>query len=138
MAKQGKGDMAVSNALGELPLDTFVFCSVLQGHPYVIVDVGVAGSNIFDILFGLSVPYFLVNMQHISRSEPPPVTMCVKDLEIYLALLLITLSFTVGAIGLQRFELGRGLGYSLLALYLAVVVCAILRDYDFIVFGDKC
>ena len=101
-------------------------------------NIGVAGSNIFDILFGLSVPYFLVNMQHISENEPAPVTMCVKDLMIYLAVLLVTLGFTIDALGWTRFKLGRGLGYSLLALYLALVVCAVLRDYDFIVIGEKC
>jgi Ca2+/Na+ antiporter len=96
------------------------------------------GSNIFDILFGLSVPFFLANMLNLSNGEPSPVVMCVTDLQLYLAVLLITLGFTVGALALSCFKLGRGLGSSLLVLYLAVVACAVLRDYDIIVIGAKC
>ena len=98
----------------------------------------VAGSNIFDILFGLSVPFFLVNMQNLSNSETVPVIMCVKDLQVYLAVLLITLGFTIGALVLKGFKLGRGLGFSLLLLYVAVVVCAVLRDYSIIIVGERC
>jgi Ca2+/Na+ antiporter len=139
VAQMGKGDMAVANSLGAR-----VHCVL---HPlYLGARDGMiegercwcAGSNIFDILFGLSVPFFLVNMLSLSNSEPAPVVMCVADLQIYLAVLLTTLGFTVGALCWTRFKLGRGLGCSLLVLYLAVVVCAVLRDYDIIAIGVKC
>ena len=111
VARKGMADMAVSNALG---------------------------SNIFDILFGLSVPYFLVNMQNLQLGDHPPVVMCVKDLTVYLAVLLSTLAFTIAALCVMGWKLGRKLGWSLLVLYCAVVVGAILRDYDVIAIGEKC
>ena len=111
VAMQGKADMAVSNALG---------------------------SNIFDILFGLSVPYMLVNLRNHLAGEDVPVTMCVKDLVVYLGCLVSTLAFTMGGFALKGFRLGSGLGVSLLLLYVAVLTGALLRDLQIVSLGDSC
>jgi Ca2+/Na+ antiporter len=111
VARKGMADMAVSNALG---------------------------SNIFDILFGLSVPYFLKNALNYSNGDYMPVVMCVNDLTVYLIVLVATLGFTIGALAFSSFKLGRGLGWSLLLLYVAVVVGAVLRDYGVLVVGGRC
>eukprot|EP01045_Picozoa_sp_COSAG04_P002691 COSAG04_NODE_101_length_26300_cov_19.585436_12_plen_112_part_00 len=108
---QGKADMAVSNALG---------------------------SNIFDILFGLSVPYMLVNLRNHLAGEDVPVTMCVKDLVVYLGCLVSTLAFTMGAFALKGFRLGSCLGVSLLLLYVAVLTGALLRDLQIVSLGESC
>lgn len=110
-ARKGKADMAVSNALG---------------------------SNVFDILFGLSVPYMMVNLKNQLAGDEVPVKMCVKDLMIMLSTLVVTLATTFVLLAVNRFRINVTTGVVLLTLYLGVVLLAILRDQKVLVFGDTC
>ncbi|GMF09773.1 unnamed protein product [Phytophthora lilii] len=100
VARDGHGDMAVSNALG---------------------------SNVFDILFGLGLPFFLSNLVY---SETVPVSG--DDLDISIAILFGVLLFVVVVLISSRWRLYPLACVFLLLMYAAYVVFSYLRGLDII------
>ncbi|KAG2768719.1 hypothetical protein JG687_00007724 [Phytophthora cactorum] len=100
VARDGHGDMAVSSALG---------------------------SNVFDILFGLGLPFFLSNLVY---SETVPVSG--NDLDISIAILFAVLLFVVVVLASSRWRLYPLACAFLLMLYAAYVVFSYLRGLDII------
>ncbi|KAG6615406.1 Ca2 :Cation Antiporter (CaCA) Family [Phytophthora cinnamomi] len=100
VARDGHGDMAVSNALG---------------------------SNVFDILFGLGLPFFLSNLVY---SETVPVSG--DDLDVSIAILFAVLLFVVAVLVSSRWRLYPLACAFLLMLYAAYVVFSYLRGLDII------
>ncbi len=96
VAKQGRGDMAVANAVG---------------------------SNIFDILFGLGVPWFaylLINGGNIKVSN--------ENLISSILLLLATVIAIVVLLIIRKWKIGNRSGFLLIALYVAYVIYIILQN----------
>ncbi|GMF29670.1 unnamed protein product [Phytophthora fragariaefolia] len=100
VARDGHGDMAVSNALG---------------------------SNVFDILFGLGLPFFLSNLVY---NETVPVSG--DDLDVSIAILFAVLLFVVVVLVSSRWRLYPLACAFLLMLYAAYVVFSYLRGLDII------
>ncbi len=97
VARKGRGDMAVSNALG---------------------------SNVFDILLGLGAPWLLgaaIYKQPVAVSATP-VTLVIVPI----AILFATITLTIAALAFTGWKLSRGLGYTLFALYAAFLLYTIL------------
>ncbi|RLN88305.1 hypothetical protein BBJ28_00022047 [Nothophytophthora sp. Chile5] len=100
VARDGHGDMAVSNALG---------------------------SNVFDILLGLGLPFLLSNLVY---SETVPVSG--DDLDISIAILFGVLLLVIVTLIISRWKLYPQAGAFLLLLYVAYVVFSYLRGLDVI------
>lgn len=96
-AQRGMGDMAVANAIG---------------------------SNVFDILIGLGLPWFL---RGVYKKEPFVVE--IHDLIIFIAILFGTIFLTLGAFLITSWRLGKTIGWMLLFLYLCFLVFAVLYVY---------
>jgi K+-dependent Na+/Ca+ exchanger-like protein len=120
VAQRGLGDMAVSNALG---------------------------SNVFDILLGLGIPYFLSNIKSMAEGCSNDITstlqecavrMCVKDVTVFMICLVIVLFGVIGSFAIFRFRLHPGLGVVLLVMYVVFAVFAYLRDQGVIDTGPTC
>jgi len=100
VAKQGEGDMAVANALG---------------------------SNIFDILVGLGVPWMIRRAMGNEVTFEGKMKYMASDIVILASVLLIF----VGALLLNRWRLTRGVGVVLITFYFANVLYNILAVYVF-------
>ncbi|KAG2528833.1 hypothetical protein JM16_002458 [Phytophthora kernoviae] len=100
VARDGHGDMAVSNALG---------------------------SNVFDILFGLGLPFLLSNLIY---SETVPVSG--DDLDVSIAILFAVLLLVVAVLISSRWKLYPLACGFLLVLYAVYVVFSYLRGLDMI------
>lgn len=100
VARDGHGDMAVSNALG---------------------------SNVFDILFGLGLPFLLSNLVY---SETVPVSG--DDLDISIAILFAVLLFVVVVLVSSRWKLYPLACSFLLLMYAGYVAFSYLRGLDII------
>ncbi|KAK2828545.1 hypothetical protein Q5P01_019579 [Channa striata] len=96
VARQGMGDMAVSNSIG---------------------------SNIFDILLGLGFPWALRTLVVEHGSS---VSINNKGLVYSVILLLASVFLTVTCVHLNRWKLDRRLGLGLLFLYAIFLLCSIL------------
>lgn len=96
VARQGMGDMAVSNSIG---------------------------SNIFDILLGLGFPWALRTLVVDHGSS---VSINNKGLVYSVILLLASVFLTVMSVHLNRWRLDRRLGLGLLFLYAIFLLCSIL------------
>jgi len=96
-AKRGMGDMAVANAIG---------------------------SNVFDILIGLGLPWFLRGL--IFNEE---YMVLVDDLIIFIGILFSTIFITLLAFVFTRWKLGPILGKILLAAYIAFIFFAFVYVY---------
>ncbi|XP_057677114.1 sodium/potassium/calcium exchanger 3 isoform X1 [Corythoichthys intestinalis] len=96
VARQGMGDMAVSNSIG---------------------------SNIFDILLGLGFPWALRTLVVDHGSS---VSINNKGLVYSVVLLLASVFLTVTSVHLNRWRLDRRLGLGLLFLYAIFLLCSIL------------
>ncbi|XP_077402394.1 sodium/potassium/calcium exchanger 3 isoform X2 [Vanacampus margaritifer] len=96
VARQGMGDMAVSNSIG---------------------------SNIFDILLGLGFPWALRTLVVEHGSS---VSINNKGLVYSVILLLASVFLTVTSVYLNRWRLDRRLGLGLLFLYAIFLLCSIL------------
>ncbi|XP_077447899.1 sodium/potassium/calcium exchanger 3 isoform X2 [Stigmatopora argus] len=96
VARQGMGDMAVSNSIG---------------------------SNIFDILLGLGFPWALRTLVVDHGSS---VSINNKGLVYSVVLLLASVFLTVMSVHLNRWRLDRRLGLGLLFLYAIFLLCSIL------------
>lgn len=95
VARQGLGDMAVSNSIG---------------------------SNIFDVLLGLGFPWAL---RTLIVSYGSVVTINSKGLVYSVILLLASVTLTVLCVHLNRWKLDRRLGLCLLLLYAIFLLCSI-------------
>ncbi|TMW64130.1 hypothetical protein Poli38472_014247 [Pythium oligandrum] len=95
VARDGQGDMAVSNAVG---------------------------SNVFDILLGLGLPFFLSNLIY-----KEPVVVVVDDLELSIFILFGVLLTVVVLLLASRWRLHPVTGAIMLVLYAAYVVFSYLR-----------
>lgn len=93
VAKQGEGDMAVANALG---------------------------SNVFDIMLGLGVPWMIRTIGYGQR-----VQMDAEDLPKWILILCIVLVFFIGALILNRWKLNKRIGAVLMTFYFAYVAYAL-------------
>ena len=93
VAKQGRGGMAISNAMG---------------------------SNIFDILFGLGVPWIV--MLYFSKSA---ITVSTTNLFSSVILLFATVLVIFFLLLVKKWEIGRKAGYFLIGLYVAYLAWAI-------------
>jgi Ca2+/Na+ antiporter len=100
VAKAGKGDMAVSNSIG---------------------------SNIFDILIGLGVPWFIKTI--FMKQD---VVINSDSLTISVMILFITLALVVLSINVSDWFLTKKIGYFLLFSYMLYVVQALLTEYKII------
>ncbi|XP_041846797.1 sodium/potassium/calcium exchanger 3-like isoform X2 [Melanotaenia boesemani] len=95
VARQGMGDMAVSNSIG---------------------------SNIFDVLLGLGFPWAL---RTLIVSYGSVVTINSKGLVYSVILLLASVTLTVLCVHLNRWKLDRRLGLCLLLLYSIFLLCSV-------------
>jgi len=130
VAQKGKANMAVSNALG---------------------------SNVFDIMLGLGLPYLLANIKSMLRGnthnncdvasaglvlgQQIPVCMCTKDVEVYLVALFLVLFLTLIMFSASQFKLHPGVGIWMIFLYAAFAFAAIGRDQDLFAkdwLGESC
>lgn len=100
VARDGHGDMAVSNALG---------------------------SNVFDILLGLGLPFFLSNLVYHE-----PVAVAGDDLELSIFILFGILFTLVVLLILSRWRLRKSVGGLLALLYIVYVVVSYLRGLGMI------
>ena len=91
------------------------------------------GSNVFDILLGLGFPYFLSALK-----EDQPVMMCVDDVSVYLASLVIVLIIVVGTFSAFKFALRPTMGIILISIYVLFFLMAVLRDQNIIYLGMAC
>ena len=97
VALDGKGDMAVSSSIG---------------------------SNIFDVLVGLPIPWLLYCM-----AFQEDVLVQAKALGMSILVLMIMLGCTVASIHFSGWVMSKNLGYSMFALYLVFVVQDVARQY---------
>ncbi|KAJ0399684.1 hypothetical protein P43SY_003689 [Pythium insidiosum] len=95
VARDGQGDMAVSNAIG---------------------------SNVFDILLGLGLPFFLSNIIY-----KKPVTIVVDDLELSIFILFGVLLSVLLLLGVSRWRLHPIAGGVMAVMYAGYVVFSYLR-----------
>ena len=97
VAKQGRGGMAVSNAVG---------------------------SNIFDILVGLGLPWLIYTIysgQMISGDT--------SELTISISLLFVSVIFIFLALAIRRWVVGPQIGYFLIILYMLYVISELINVY---------
>nr|XP_060612544.1 sodium/potassium/calcium exchanger 4 isoform X2 [Anolis sagrei ordinatus] len=104
VARQGLGDMAVSNTIG---------------------------SNVFDILVGLGVPWGLQTMVVNYGSN---VKINSKGLVYSVVLLLGSVALTVGGIHINKWKLDRKLGIYVLSLYAIFLCFSILIEFNVFTF----
>jgi K+-dependent Na+/Ca+ exchanger-like protein len=101
VAKQGEGDMAVANAFG---------------------------SNVFDILLGLGVPWFLSTACIGTRVVFPGAG---GQLIEWILILTVILVAFIAALAYNRMRLNQMMGAILMTLYLVYVVVALVRAFAF-------
>merc|ERR1711907_305778 len=99
VAKQGEGDMAVANAFG---------------------------SNVFDILLGLGVPWFISTACMQQRVVFPGAG---GQLLEWILILTAILVLFIGALAYNRMKLNQMMGGILMTLYLVYVVMALVRAF---------
>lgn len=102
VSKQGKGDMAVSNAVG---------------------------SNIFDILMSLGLPLLIytgINGDIDLAGQLNAQGQSINNITYSVLLLFVTLILVVGLLAIQRFRANRAFGILLIVLYIIYVVAAYL------------
>lgn len=97
VAKQGRGGMAVSNAVG---------------------------SNIFDILIGLGLPWLLY-----IASSGQLISADISQLNISISLLFVSVLFIFISIGVRKWVIGPGIGYFLIGLYMLYVIVELVNVY---------
>ncbi|CAH1791479.1 unnamed protein product [Owenia fusiformis] len=103
VAKQGQGDMAVSNTIG---------------------------SNVFDVLVGLALPWFLKTGMVNAGSS---VRINSNGLVVSVILLFLTVLITIGAINFTGWTLNRRLGIVCMVSYTIFLIFSILTEFN--VFG---
>jgi len=98
-AKSGEADMAIANAIG---------------------------SNIFDILLGMGLPWLLVN---VAKGELVPVNIPPSELGLACGILLFTVFFFVSVLVRNKWCMTPAMGKQLAALYACFVVYTILQSW---------
>ncbi|PIW36927.1 MAG: sodium:proton exchanger [Candidatus Kerfeldbacteria bacterium CG15_BIG_FIL_POST_REV_8_21_14_020_45_12] len=93
VARQGKSDMAISNA---------------------------TGSNIFDILFGLGLPWAIFTLVHGES-----LVVATENINSSVILLLASAIAIIAILIIARFKIGKKIGVSLMAVYLGYVLYTI-------------
>lgn len=101
VARKGKGDMAVSSSIG---------------------------SNIFDILVGLPVPWMLYGAFNNGAST----AICSTSVGIMIITLFIMVALVICGINVEKWHLTMRLGYGFLTLYFVFVIEALLLEYKVI------
>mmetsp|Transcript_90904 Transcript_90904/g.161820 ORF Transcript_90904/g.161820 Transcript_90904/m.161820 type:complete len:526 (-) Transcript_90904:153-1730(-) len=102
VARNGQADMAVSSSIG---------------------------SNIFDILVGLPIPWIIkAGIIEHGNTSYPGVQILSPYLAFYVALLLFMVFAVVVSIHMNKWKLSKGLGVMMAALYLVFIVAAICVD----------
>jgi len=101
VAKQGKGDMAISSSIG---------------------------SNIFDILVGLPFPWLCYCIYHWSSDGPGVVYVKADSLVVSICVLLLMLVIVVLIIKFNSWKMTKGLGWSMFVLYFVFVVQDLIRS----------
>ncbi|XP_048709308.2 sodium/potassium/calcium exchanger 4 isoform X2 [Caretta caretta] len=104
VARQGLGDMAVSNTIG---------------------------SNVFDILVGLGVPW---GMQTMLINYGSTVKINSKGLVYSVVLLLGSVALTVGGIHVNKWKLDKKLGFYVLILYAIFLCFSVLIEFNVFTF----
>jgi len=99
VAKQGKGDMAVSSSIG---------------------------SNIFDILVGLPLPWFVYNIAFYSEGG---IEVAANGLPLSLLILILMLGGVLGLIIYNGWKMTKCLGYSMFVLYALFLIQFLLQEY---------
>jgi len=99
VAKQGKGDMAVSSSIG---------------------------SNIFDILVGLPLPWLVYNIAFYSEGG---IVVAANGLPLSLAILIFMLMLVLGLIVYNDWKMTKCLGYSMFVLYALFLVQFFVQEY---------
>ena len=97
VAKQGRGGMAVSNAVG---------------------------SNIFDILMGLGLPWLL----YIAFTGKK-ITGNIEELNISIFLLFGSIIFIFLTLKFRKWKIGQGTGYILISIYILYVITELIKVY---------
>lgn len=99
-AREGEADMAIANAIG---------------------------SNVFDVLLGLGLPWFLASWL---KNDPPGSPMPVKKSGIlkFVIILLITVGVFLGILISNRWKMNLHVGVAMFVLYLAFVLFSILDE----------
>uniref|UniRef100_G1KDR8 Solute carrier family 24 member 3 n=1 Tax=Anolis carolinensis TaxID=28377 RepID=G1KDR8_ANOCA len=101
VARQGMGDMAVSNSIG---------------------------SNVFDILIGLGLPW---SMQTLAVDYRSSIKLNSRGLIYSVGLLLASVFFTVFGVHLNKWKLDKKLGFVCLSLYGIFLCFSILTEFNF-------
>ena len=106
VARQGHGDMAVSSSVG---------------------------SNIFDVLFGLPVPWLCYAIYH-----DEPVLVCAGNLAISIMVLIGMICLVVGMINYNKWRLTKSMGNAMFVSYGFFVAQDLIRVFLPNVFGGDC
>merc|ERR1719171_2767734 len=101
VARRGHGDMAVSSSIG---------------------------SNIFDVLIGLPVPWFLGALIYENTVNPNSITVNSEALAVMILLLFVMVALVITTIHLTGWVLSIKLGLMMMALYFVFLVFALLLD----------
>jgi len=96
VARQGKGDMAVSSSIG---------------------------SNIFDILVGLPLPWLCFNL-----IKGESVEVATGGLFLSIVLLIVMLVSVIAAVVVMNWRMTKSLGYVMFALYFVFIIQSLVRD----------
>jgi len=112
VAKQGKGDMAVSSSVG---------------------------SNIFDVLIGLPLPWLTYSLVYFDAdgagTGPKAVVVTADTLYISILVLIGMLILVIGIVMACGWKMTKSLGYSMFCLYFLFVLQDLLRDKTLICKG---
>lgn len=106
VAKQGRGDMAVSSSIG---------------------------SNIFDVLIGLPLPWLVYGM--VNDKTPGYVGVQAPTLFFSLIILLVMIMVVVSIIHFSGWKMTKTLGYSMFVLYALFVMQDLARTYGYLDVG---
>mmetsp|Transcript_38903 Transcript_38903/g.50298 ORF Transcript_38903/g.50298 Transcript_38903/m.50298 type:complete len:731 (-) Transcript_38903:453-2645(-) len=104
MARIGEGDMAVSSSIG---------------------------SNIFDILFGLPVPWLLysVIVSPITTGKVASYSITSDYIAVYVLLLILMVFLVIGSIVYRKWQLDRSLGAIMAAFYIIFLAFALIIEF---------
>jgi K+-dependent Na+/Ca+ exchanger-like protein len=105
VAMQGEGDMAVSSSIG---------------------------SNIFDVLVGLPLPWLLYCLYgYLTTGQTTTVKVGADSLFLSILVLFLMLAAVIATIAVNKWRMTKGLGYTMFALYAIFVAQDLARTYGF-------
>lgn len=109
VAKRGHGDMAVSSSIG---------------------------SNVFDILLGLPLPWFMYTVFVTGGVETVPIYS--SNMSIMILTLFIMVSLVITIVHWANWKLTVGLGWAMMVMYFVFLVQSLLLEYGLLNFGGSC